>query len=69
MILHQLLPLKCAHEKGLLPSAQNPGVIGEFGRCWTFSCLDLNLEFWQIKMEEASKQYTVFTVGNLLFLM
>ena len=30
------------------------------------SCLDLKLGFWQIKMEEASKQYT-FTVGNLGF--
>ena len=32
-----------------------------------FSCLDLKLEFWQIKMEEAWKQYTAFTVGNLGF--
>ena len=29
-----------------------------------FLCLDLKLEFWQIKMEEALKQYTAFTVGN-----
>ena len=32
-----------------------------------FLCLDLKLGFWQTKMEEASKQYTAFTVGNLGF--
>ena len=32
-----------------------------------FSCLNLKLEFGQIKMEEASKQYTAFTIGNLEF--
>ena len=32
-----------------------------------FTCLDLKLGFWQIKMEEALKQYTTFTVGNLVF--
>ena len=32
-----------------------------------FSCLDPKSGFWQIKMDEALKQYTAFTVGNLGF--
>ena len=32
-----------------------------------FSCLDLKSGFWQIRMDEALRQYTAFTVGNLGF--
>ena len=32
-----------------------------------FSCLDQEVGFWQIIMDEASKQYTTFTLGNLGF--
>ena len=32
-----------------------------------FPCLDLKAGFWQIAMDKALKQYTVFTVGNLGF--
>ena len=32
-----------------------------------FSCLDLKSGFWQIRMDQALKQYTAFTLGNLGF--
>ena len=49
----------------LLPSIQETleSIVG----AGHFSCLGLKSRFCQIKMDESSKQYTVFTVGNLDF--
>ena len=32
-----------------------------------FSSFNFKLGFWQVEMDEASKQYTAFTVGSLGF--
>ena len=51
----------------LLPHIQQ--TIESLVRVRYIFCLDLKVGYWQIVMDEASKQYTVFTVGNLGFLM
>ena len=59
---------ECMYEEGFLSIAPNTGGTGELSRCTGhFSCLDLKSRFWQIRMDEALKQYTAFTVGNLGF--
>ena len=55
------------HEKGLLPPAHNTEGFGGLVGVGHLSCLDLKSGPWQIKMEEASKQYNAFTVGNVGF--
>ena len=59
--------LNACTKKDSYPLPRIQEVIGEFGRCWTFFLLRPQVGFWEIKMEEASKQYTTFTVGNLGF--
>ena len=58
-----------------LTQKRTPTPCPGYRRLWTclvgaghLSCLDLKLGCWQIKLEEALKQYTTFTVGNLGFL-
>ena len=58
---------ECTYNIGLLPPAEDSGGIGESGRCWTFFMLRPQIRVWQIKMEEAWKQYTTLTVGSLGF--
>ena len=67
MVLNQLLLPKHMHEKGLLSPAQNTGGVGEFGRCWTFFLFGPQIGVLADKREEALKQYTTFTIGNLGF--
>ena len=68
MLLYRLLLPECPYEERLLPHAENSrSVIESLVGAGHFSCLDLKLGLWQIKMEEASKQYTAFTVGSLGF--
>ena len=67
MVLHRLPPFKHAYRKGLLPLPRIQEALHSLVGAGHFSCLDLKSGFWQIKMDEASKQYTAFTVGNLGF--
>ena len=64
MLLHQLLLSQCPHEgRTLIPCQESRSLVG----AGHFSCLDLKSGFWQIKIEEASKQYTAFTISSLGF--
>ena len=67
MVLYQLSLPECSHKKDSYPLPRIQEVLESLVGAGHFSCLDLKSGFWQIKMEEASKQYTAFTVGNLGF--
>ena len=54
-------------QKRLLPLPRIQEALESLVGAGHFSYLDLKSGFWQIKMEEASKWYTTFTVGNLGF--
>ena len=68
--LHFCIDFQClnAHtKKDSYPLPQIQEALESLVGAGQFSCLDLKSRFWQIKMDEASKQYTAFTVGNLGF--
>ena len=55
------------YKKGSYPLPRIQEALESLVGAGHFSCLDLKLGFLAKKMEEASKQYTTFTVGNLGF--
>ena len=59
--------LNARTKKDSYPLCQIQEAIESLGGVGYFSCLDLKAGFWQIAMDEASKQYTAFTIGNLGF--
>ena len=68
--LHFCINFQCLNthmKKDSYPLLQIQEVLESLVGASHFSCLDLKSGFWQIKMDEASKQYTAFTVGNLGF--
>ena len=67
MLLHRFLPSQCHTKKDSYPLLRIHEVLESLVGAGHFSCLDLKSGFWQIKMDESSKQYTMFTVGNLGF--
>ena len=68
--LHLCIDFRClnAHtKKDSYPLPRIEEVLQSLVGTSHFSCLDLKSGVWQIKMDEASKQYTAFAVGNLGF--
>ena len=59
--------LNARTKKDFYPVPQIQEAIRSLVGAGCFSCLDLKVGFWQIAMDEASKQYTAFTVRNLGF--
>ena len=59
--------LNACTKKDSYPLPQIQEVLESLVGAGHFSCLDLKSRFWQIRMDEALKQYTTFTVGNLGF--
>ena len=59
--------LNACAKKDSYPLPQIQEVLESLVDASHFSCLDLKSGFWQIRMDEASRQYTAFTVGNLGF--
>ena len=59
--------LNARTKKDIYPLPQTQEAIQSLVGVGYFSCLDLEVGFWQIAMDEVSKQYTAFIMGNIGF--
>ena len=66
MVLHRFPHLNTHTKKDSYPLPRIQEALESLVGAGNFSCLDLKSRFLQIKVEEASKQYTTFW-GNLGF--
>ena len=66
--LYQFLLPKCSQKKDSYPFPRIQEVLESLVGAGHFSCLGLKSGFWEIKMEEISKQYTTFMVVTWGFL-
>ena len=66
-VLHWFCCLNACMKKDSYLLPRTPEVLESLVGAGHFSCLDLKSGFWQIKMEEALKQYNTFTIGILGF--
>ena len=62
-----LCKLNARTRKDSYPLSQIQEAIESLVGAGYFSCLNLKAGFWQIAMDEASKQYTASTMGKLVF--
>ena len=67
MLLHQLPMPECPYKKGFLSIAQNTRGVRELSRCRSLFLPGSEIWILVDKDDEALKQYTAFTVGNLGF--
>ena len=68
--LHFCIDFQCLNtrmKKDSYPLPQIQEVLESLVGAGHLSCLDLKSRFWQIKMDEALRQYTAFTMGSLGF--
>ena len=67
LLLHRLQEVECKDKERQLPPPHIQEMLESLEGSRIFSSFDFKSGFWQVEMDEASKQYTAFTVGSLGF--